>query len=90
MAALFNKQAEKYAATRPSYPDELFDFIASKTPRHDLVWDVGTGSGQAAVHVGINPSISLISNLFFYWVVEGGKRGGGGCQILNFQSFLSL
>ncbi|KAJ3684643.1 hypothetical protein LUZ61_013807 [Rhynchospora tenuis] len=44
-----SKQAEKYAEARPSYPAELFDFIASKTPRHDLVWDVGTGSGQAAV-----------------------------------------
>jgi hypothetical protein len=53
MASLFNKQAEKYAVARPTYPAELFDFIASKTPRHDLVWDVGTGSGQAAVHVGI-------------------------------------
>ncbi|KAJ4780411.1 S-adenosyl-L-methionine-dependent methyltransferases superfamily protein [Rhynchospora pubera] len=51
MADLFtnSKQAEKYAEARPNYPNELFDFIASKTPRHDLVWDVGTGSGQAAV-----------------------------------------
>ncbi|KAJ3676614.1 hypothetical protein LUZ60_004026 [Juncus effusus] len=49
MADLFHKQAEKYAETRPSYPSELFQFIAAKTPRHDLVWDVGTGSGQAAV-----------------------------------------
>ena len=53
MADLFNKQAEKYAESRPSYPAELFRFIASKTPQHDLVWDVGTGSGQAAVNVGI-------------------------------------
>ncbi|KAJ4771690.1 S-adenosyl-L-methionine-dependent methyltransferases superfamily protein [Rhynchospora pubera] len=51
MADLFNKQAEKYAEARPTYPAELFDFIASKTPRHDLVWDVGTGNGQAAVQL---------------------------------------
>ncbi|KAG6744718.1 hypothetical protein NC652_036134 [Populus alba x Populus x berolinensis] len=48
MAELFVNQAKQYAETRPSYPQELFQFIASKTPAHDLVWDVGTGSGQAA------------------------------------------
>ncbi|KAG5555838.1 hypothetical protein RHGRI_006478 [Rhododendron griersonianum] len=48
MADLFHKQAKNYVETRPSYPEELFEFIASKTPNHDLVWDVGTGSGQAA------------------------------------------
>ncbi|PAN31073.1 hypothetical protein PAHAL_5G393400 [Panicum hallii] len=48
MANLFLKQAKQYVATRPSYPPELFDFIACKTPRRDLAWDVGTGNGQAA------------------------------------------
>ncbi|KAL6987253.1 hypothetical protein U1Q18_013004 [Sarracenia purpurea var. burkii] len=49
MADLFHKQAKQYVEARPSYPRELFDFIASKTPNHELVWDVGTGSGQAAI-----------------------------------------
>ncbi|KFK36988.1 hypothetical protein AALP_AA4G197900 [Arabis alpina] len=48
MAKLFIKQAEQYAAARPNYPTKLFDFIASKTPCHDLAWDVGAGSGQAS------------------------------------------
>ncbi|KAJ8770513.1 hypothetical protein K2173_018004 [Erythroxylum novogranatense] len=48
MADLFMKQAKQYVGARPTYPPELFKFIASKTPCHDLVWDVGTGSGQAA------------------------------------------
>ncbi|KAG8367838.1 hypothetical protein BUALT_Bualt16G0114300 [Buddleja alternifolia] len=48
MAQLFIKQAKQYSVGRPSYPQELFNFIASKTPSHDLAWDVGTGSGQAA------------------------------------------
>ncbi|KAJ7942412.1 S-adenosylmethionine-dependent methyltransferase [Quillaja saponaria] len=48
MAELFVKQAKQYADTRPSYPPELFQFIASKTPSQHLAWDVGTGSGQAA------------------------------------------
>ncbi|KDP26233.1 hypothetical protein JCGZ_22479 [Jatropha curcas] len=47
MAQLFIKQAKQYAEARPSYPKELFQFIASKTPIKDLAWDVGTGSGQA-------------------------------------------
>ncbi|KAK7290787.1 hypothetical protein RIF29_05479 [Crotalaria pallida] len=48
MAKLFVKQAQQYAVARPSYPPQLFQFIASKTPSHNLAWDVGTGSGQAA------------------------------------------
>ncbi len=51
MAQLFLKQAKQYAAARPSYPPELFQFIASKTQNQDLAWDVGTGSGQAAQSV---------------------------------------
>ncbi|XP_058204524.1 uncharacterized protein LOC131318630 [Rhododendron vialii] len=47
-ADLFKKQGEEYWKGRPSYPEELFRFIASNTPSHDLAWDVGTGSGQAA------------------------------------------
>ncbi|KAK2975595.1 hypothetical protein RJ640_026776 [Escallonia rubra] len=48
MADLFLKQAKQYSEGRPSYPRELFDFIASTTHTHDLAWDVGTGNGQAA------------------------------------------
>ncbi|KAL0917528.1 hypothetical protein M5K25_012594 [Dendrobium thyrsiflorum] len=48
MANLFRKQAQNYAASRPSYPPELFRYIASKCPGRRLAWDVGTGSGQAA------------------------------------------
>ncbi|KAF5183401.1 Methyltransferase type, partial [Thalictrum thalictroides] len=49
MADLFVKQAKEYLQTRPSYPAKLVEFIASKTPNHDLVWDDGCGSGQAAI-----------------------------------------
>ncbi|KAF3579655.1 hypothetical protein DY000_02035795 [Brassica cretica] len=48
MAKFFINQAKQYAAARPNYPTQLFEFIASKTPCHDLAWDVGTGSGQAS------------------------------------------
>ncbi|OMO60089.1 Methyltransferase type 11 [Corchorus olitorius] len=45
-------QAKQYAEGRPNYPPELFQLIASKTPEHDLAWDVGTGTGQAARSLG--------------------------------------
>ncbi|GKV41700.1 hypothetical protein SLEP1_g49198 [Rubroshorea leprosula] len=50
MANLFinHNQAKQYAESRPSYPDQLFQFISSMTPSHDFAWDVATGSGQAA------------------------------------------
>jgi len=51
MAELFVNQGKEYADARPSYPPQLFQFIASKTPSHNLVWDVATGSGQAAKSV---------------------------------------
>ncbi|GMH20192.1 hypothetical protein Nepgr_022033 [Nepenthes gracilis] len=45
---LFQKQGKNYSEARPDYPPELFQFIASMTPCHDLAWDVATGTGQAA------------------------------------------
>jgi len=48
-ATTFGAQASTYAAARPNYPDELFDWITSQSPTTQLAWDVGTGSGQAAL-----------------------------------------
>ncbi len=45
----FSAHAGEYAAHRPTYPDELFVFLAEMTPARELAWDVGAGSGQAAV-----------------------------------------
>lgn len=44
----FSKQAREYAQYRPHYPRELFDYLASISPSHQLAWDCGTGNGQAA------------------------------------------
>ncbi|KAB2608353.1 methyltransferase [Pyrus ussuriensis x Pyrus communis] len=38
MSKLFIKQSKQYAETRPCYPKELFEYISSKTPCHDLAW----------------------------------------------------
>lgn len=55
----FSGVASDYAAYRPQYPVELFEWLASVCSRHDVAWDCACGSGQA--------SGSLVS--FFDWVV---------------------
>jgi SAM-dependent methyltransferase len=49
----FGPNAQLYAVLRPDYPAELFDFLLAHLPApHDgeyAAWDVGTGSGQAAI-----------------------------------------
>lgn len=45
----FSSHAADYARFRPTYPSDLFAYLAGLCDVHDLAWDVGTGSGQAAV-----------------------------------------
>ena len=45
----FSGHAVEYAKFRPHYPDELFEYLALISPRHELAWDCATGNGQAAV-----------------------------------------
>ena len=44
----FSHQSDVYARARPTYPDELFDFLAGISPGNELCWDCATGNGQAA------------------------------------------
>ena len=45
---LFSSHASQYAAFRPTYPKELYDFIFSRVKGFDSAWDAGTGNGQVA------------------------------------------
>ena len=45
----FSRQAVVYARFRPSYPQELFNYLGTIAPSRQLAWDCGTGNGQAAV-----------------------------------------
>lgn len=45
--ALFNDQAQAYALARPTYPEQLFDWLSDQTQAHELAIDCATGSGQA-------------------------------------------
>ena len=44
----FSAHAADYARHRPSYPPELFIWLAQQCPARDLAWDCATGNGQAA------------------------------------------
>jgi SAM-dependent methyltransferase len=45
----FSGHAIVYAAARPTYPPELFDWLAVQCPQRRLAWDAGCGNGQASV-----------------------------------------
>ncbi|HEX9079002.1 MAG TPA: class I SAM-dependent methyltransferase [Desulfuromonadaceae bacterium] len=49
----FSGQAADYTRYRPSYPPELFRWLAGLTAAHDTAWDCGCGNGQAAI--GLTP-----------------------------------
>jgi len=44
----FSADSPGYRASRPGYPDTLFDQLAAVAPHRELAWDCATGSGQAA------------------------------------------
>jgi len=45
---LFSKHASQYAAFRPTYTKELYEFIFSLVTDFEMAWDAGTGNGQVA------------------------------------------
>ncbi len=45
----FSRQSEMYLKARPTYPEELFEYLAGISPNNNLCWDCATGNGQAAV-----------------------------------------
>jgi SAM-dependent methyltransferase len=45
----FSPGAQTYIRYRPTYPEELYSYLASLAPHRRLAWDCGTGNGQAAL-----------------------------------------
>lgn len=45
---LFSSHASQYAAFRPHYPVELYDYLVSQSPGTSHAWDAGCGSGQVS------------------------------------------
>ena len=48
---LFSAQSSDYKKYRPLYPKDLFTWISDKAAQNDVLWDCGTGSGQAALEL---------------------------------------
>jgi hypothetical protein len=44
----FSRQSKTYAAFRPTYPPELYDFIFRHVRGRNAAWDCATGNGQVA------------------------------------------
>ncbi len=47
--ATFSVDSADYRKYRPTYPPELFGYLAGIAPARELAWDVATGNGQAAL-----------------------------------------
>ncbi|OUS04676.1 hypothetical protein A9Q81_06020 [Gammaproteobacteria bacterium 42_54_T18] len=45
----FSSASDNYKTFRPTYPAELFSWLAQQCDTAEKVWDCGTGSGQAAL-----------------------------------------
>lgn len=44
----FSGHADDYAKYRPSYPDEVYEFLKKNLSAFDKAWDCATGNGQVA------------------------------------------
>ncbi len=74
----FSRQSDIYLKARPTYPDELFEYLASLMESKDTCWDCGTGNGQAAVSlakyftkvIATDPSAKQIENAIPFSNVE--------------------
>jgi ubiquinone/menaquinone biosynthesis C-methylase UbiE len=47
----FASEATEYAHLRPTYPESLFEFLATIVASRNIAWDCATGTGQAATHL---------------------------------------
>jgi SAM-dependent methyltransferase len=65
----FSGHAGVYREARPTYPDELFTWLAQQAPDRALAWDCGCGNGQATTAlaaqfervIGTDPSAAQIA-----------------------------
>jgi len=74
----FSSQSKDYARHRPSYPETMFEYLASLAPGRELAWDCGTGNGQAALSlterfqqvIATDASAAQIENAFPHERIE--------------------
>jgi ubiquinone/menaquinone biosynthesis C-methylase UbiE len=84
----FATEAAEYAHLRPTYPDDLFEFLATIVASRNIAWDCATGNGQAATHlarhfgqvIATDESGEMIAQAprhprITYWVAEAEDSG---------------
>lgn len=47
----FSSKSSSYAKYRPTYPQELYQFLKEKLDKTEKAWDCGTGNGQVAAEL---------------------------------------
>ncbi|MFC7421129.1 class I SAM-dependent methyltransferase [Iodobacter arcticus] len=63
MSDHFSKVATHYFASRPHYPEALFEWLASQCPERQQAWDCGAGSGQASTALALHFDSVLASDI---------------------------
>jgi ubiquinone/menaquinone biosynthesis C-methylase UbiE len=51
MKDYFSDHSKLYATFRPTYPEELYQFIFTHVKQFNIAWDCATGNGQVAQHL---------------------------------------
>jgi ubiquinone/menaquinone biosynthesis C-methylase UbiE len=51
MKPIYSISADKYIATRPSYGDDIYNYISSLLNENNMAWDCACGSGQATKEI---------------------------------------
>lgn len=69
----YRELAQDYARFRPSYPEELIEYLASVTPSHLVAWDYGTGNGQAARKLGKHFGMVFAADISFEQLTYAAK-----------------
>jgi hypothetical protein len=79
--SLFSQGSHAYAAARPGYPVELFEWVASRCEQRELAWDCATGNGQAARGLSSRFERVCATDISFEQVSQA-KRASGVAYIV--------
>lgn len=50
----FSHDSQSYKSARPTYPNELFEWLAAVSPTRERAWDCACGNGQASVPLAMH------------------------------------
>lgn len=70
----FARGSGGYAASRPHYPRELFDWIAAQCSQRRRAWDCATGNGQAAVDLAPHFDEVIATDVAAEQIAHGAAR----------------